>query len=72
MKKYSSFTAYKKTKVMSNKQIAARNKEEMDATQIIGSRRSKRLILKRDKAKIQSARILSTQTNLKVSTKQGK
>lgn len=55
-----------------NKQIVAINKEEMDAKQTIGGRRSKRLILKRDNAKMQNERIVSEQNCSKTSTKRGK
>ena len=55
-----------------NKQIVAINKEEMDAKQTIGGRRSKRLLLKRDNAKIQNERIVAEQNSTKISTKRGK
>ena len=53
-----------------NTKNTATNKEEMDAKQTIGGRRSKRLILKRDNAKMQNE--IAEQNDPKIITKRGK
>ena len=55
-----------------NTKNTATNKEEMDAKQTIGGRRSKRLILKRDNAKMQNEKIVAEQNDPKIITKRGK